>query len=73
MDFLEFRDFIFSLLQLLLVAIVVGTSSPLLSETCLFLLLPLLVTIMAGTSTAVGEEPGLQSKVGSGCSSSDDG
>ena len=34
---------------------------------------PLLVTTVTGTSTAVGEERGLQTKVGSGCLSSDDG
>ena len=37
-----------------------------------FLMWPLLVTVVTGTSAAVGKEQGLQTKAGSGCSSSDD-
>ena len=50
-----------------------GTLSASLSETCLFLLWPLLATTVAGTSAAVGREQGLRTKIGSGCSSYDDG
>ena len=50
-----------------------GTSSASLSETCLFLFWPLLVTTVTGTSAAVGKEQGLRTKIGSVCSSSDDG
>ena len=39
---------------------------------CLFLLWPLLVTAVTGTSAAVGKEQGLRTKAGSGCSPSDD-
>ena len=61
------------LLPLLSVAVLMATLSASLSETCFFLLLPLLVTTVAGTSAAVGEEQGLRTNIGSGCSSSDDG
>ena len=49
------------------------TSSASLSETCLFLLWPLLVITVAGTSAAVGEEQGPRTEIGSDCSSTDDG
>ena len=55
------------------VAALMGTSSASISETCLFLLWPLLVTTVTETSGAVGKEQGLQTKIGSGCSSSNDG
>ena len=41
-----------------------GTSSVSLSETCLFLLWPLLVTTVTGTSVAVGKEQGYELKLG---------
>ena len=64
--------FCFLLLQLLSVAVLMETSPASLSETCLFLLWPLLVTAVTKSSAAVGKEQSLRTKVGSGCSSSDD-
>ena len=49
------------------------TSTASLSEICLFLLWPLFVTTVRGTSAAVGREQWLRTEIGSGCSSSDDG
>ena len=65
--------FCFLILPFLSVAVLMGISSASLSETCLFLLWPLLVTTVTGTSAVVGKEQGLQTKIGSGCASSDDG
>ena len=66
-------EFCFLLLPLLSVAVLMEISSDSLSETCLFRLWSLLVTTVTGTSAAVGKEQGLRTKIGSGCSSSDDG
>ena len=67
LDCPEFQEFVFTFLQLLLVAVVTGTSYPSFSETCFFLLRPLLVTTVPGSPSTVGGEEGLQTKTGSGC------
>ena len=59
LDCLEFLNFCPLILQLLSAAVVMGFSSPSLSETSFFLLRPLLVTTVTATST-VDEERGLQ-------------